>query len=133
MRSIRFFVLVLLFCTLLSSRTMACVCMKQELEQYYANADFIFVARILSTQKIIHNQVKDEYAPQGEIIGKYYLVRVFKGNVTSLSNVRSSITDDCGINLSVGVTYIFFANSKGRIDACGGTQKYIADDESHKK
>lgn len=108
----------------------ACSCITgRALQTQLSNASYVFIARVISTHEI---KSRSDIPQWGGVSANFTLVKEIKGKSKSLGVVETGYGDgDCGVPLSVGRTYIFFAGPKGEIDICSGTQGYISGYEPH--
>lgn len=110
----------------------ACSCYDRSLEEHYDYAALVFVARVVGMQDTFI-EVHGSRLPWG-YAGRFELLKAMKGDAASVSRVETGRgSADCGVGLAVGETYVFFADTKGRVDSCTGTQVYVPGHEPHER
>jgi hypothetical protein len=113
--------------------TTACECIERPVDEHYAAADLVFAARVVETKETLIKGL-----PIG-LAGRFTVLRSVKGDAESIASVVTIGRRDnrgggsCGIGLTVGKTYIFFADAKGQTNACNGTQVYFSGNERYEQ
>ena len=121
-QSHKFSFLFSFFAAMATSGVFACSCVPRTVEEKFANASTVFVGRILSAQEI-----RGEQPRLSAVVGTFRVSETLKGNPERLSVVETGYGGgDCGVQLLVGETYVFFADAAGRVNICTGTAGYTA-------
>ena len=98
-----------------------CSCVNLSPEQKFAEAHAVFLARITSAYEVKVG------APEGakhrdRVRAKFEVKETFKGNPSKLKYVESGYGGpDCGVELLVGGTYLFYTNPAGETNRCAGS------------
>lgn len=107
---------------LLAESALACRCVPQPLEDYFARADLVMLARATATRNESPGELIVDFAP---------LATPYKGDpstVDAFTTTRSSAS--CGVPVEVGQTFLLFAardhpgGRTARFDTCNGTRRF---------
>lgn len=117
-----------IFSLFLSGSSFACICSPGSVAEHYERATYVFSAVVTSTRHLPAADVFEELQrPEINDFIQNYRVReasvrltaAFKGDTLS-PPVVYSVQSTCGIELSQGEEYLFFAGDRGLVGLCSG-------------
>jgi hypothetical protein len=102
--------------------TYACSCVQLTLKEQYQMAEHVFVGRITKAREIKSRSVNPNWKG---VLGEFQTLQTLKGNPVALQNIETGYGHGgCGVTLTVGQAYLFFADRLGSVDICTGSRTF---------
>ena len=100
---------------------LGCSCVNLTPEQRFVEAHAVFLARITSAYEV-KKGASGGANHRDRVRAKFELKETFKGSPSKLRYVETGYGGpDCGVELLVGSTYLFYTNSVGETSRCNGS------------
>lgn len=110
---------------------LACSCVEATPEFHFSCANSVFLGKITSVAKTIRSITDERKSEPSRIRGRFEIQEVFKGNPSRFYYIETENHPlACGVDLSVGATYVFYTNEIGHTSLCSGSVLVNADDKN---
>ncbi len=113
----------LLLAILAPSQSLACSCLQASLEEQFALADFVILGRVSAASQLNRSM---EWSSADRVDVEVTPYEAFKGNLDSMPPLHTAVSSaSCGVEMTVGHTYLLFFMEDGRIGLCSGSRKLL--------
>ncbi|WP_124946506.1 hypothetical protein [Sulfurirhabdus autotrophica] len=100
----------------------ACSCILLNEKQQFDMAEHVFIARITHIQETKNRPSHPQWRGK---LGEFNVEQILKGKPAILQTIETGFgRGDCGVSLTVGHTYLFFADKTGSVDICTGSREF---------
>lgn len=112
------------FAVAFSGSAFGCSCIaRTTLREHFVDAKHVVVGRVVATTEVNSRLSAPGW---GGVAASFQLIEVVKGPDQRPSQVVTGHgSGDCGVPISVGISYIFFISAEGEVDICSGTRPYV--------
>jgi hypothetical protein len=87
-------------------------------------AENVFVGRITKTREIKSRSANPNWSG---VLGEFQALQTLKGSPNELHNIETGYGHGgCGVILTVGQTYLFFADKSGSVNICTGSRRFTS-------